>query len=108
MISHKHIELAVAGTIAKAADIARRHGQLALGFDAKVVAEYIATDIEAITDTLKGWEEAEAARAHDPVLERELREQRADAAATSARERQAQGGARIPHPLDRQNHDPDA
>ena len=96
MISHKHIELAVAGTVAKAAAIARKHGQFAQGLEGRVLAEYIATDIEALGDVLAGWEEAEAARAHDPVH------------ATSARARQAQGGAQIPHPPDRQNHDPDA
>ena len=76
MISRKSIDLAVHGVIAKASAIARSHGQYAYGHEAKILAEFIATEIDQLDNLLHAWEEHEAgkvAKAHqqadDPYRE---------------------------------------
>lgn len=69
----KVVDYAVAGALARAAKVARTHGRFAMGSEAKVMAEFIATEIEGLEDELIGWEEKEAnaaVRARSRALER--------------------------------------
>lgn len=62
MTSKNSVDLAVHGVVSKASAIARTHGRYAYGHEAKVLAEFIATEIEHLDDPLYGWAEREAGR----------------------------------------------
>ena len=72
MTSRNAIDFAIHGLVSKASAIARSHGRYAYGHEAKVLAEFIATEIETLDDPLYAWGEKEARNIANAKAEAEL------------------------------------